>query len=461
MSEGPRRDTELGAALRALDVPEHGPGFHAGLHRRLAEERTVNVTGLPATGDRRTSARRWSVRVALVAAVAVLAFLAYDLFRSGDGPAPSIVVVENATAAEIKAKVGAALAGARNLGGVLVSDGPRRHDEARWRFLLTDAGDFSLTGLDHEENLAYDARRGVQRSLNPSASIGGDHLFAAVQRGIAPGPPDPAPASSILQREFGAFVRALLAAEDPRVQEITYEGRPAWRLTVEAVPNAIVPGFSGDGFELTVDQKTGLPVRVVETKNDAFLREIRIERLTVDTEIAPGTFTIRFPRGTEVMRSDASFRRVRLARVRGMVGYTPLVPGWLPAGYEPAEVAVAAGNTGVPTGVEGSNPPSTDVVSVSYRRGLDQVVVTTRRRSVSGSAGSWSDPLATGEGYADEPERLAARRGALSGVELNLLIVPRNIPHVWALTDELVVTVSGDLSRDELIRLSESLRPQP
>jgi hypothetical protein len=35
------------------------------------------------------------------------------------------------------------------------------------------------------------------------------------------------------------------------------------------------------------------------------------------------------------------------------------------------------------------------------------------------------------------------------------------IPHLWAQTDELVVTVGGDLSRAELVRVAESLRGSP
>ncbi len=88
------------------------------------------------------------------------------------------------------------------------------------------------------------------------------------------------------------------------------------------------------------------------------------------------------------------------------------------------------------------------------------MLVTTRLRHVPGGPTSGATPSQPAKGYVDEPERILARRGALSGVELNLLIVPRNIPHVWALTDELVVTVSGDLSRDELVRVTESLRAQ-
>ena len=455
------RDHELGAALRELDVPEHRPEFHAELHARLAEERVARID------DRRRRARgrrarvRWGGRVALVAAVGALAFVALDIVRSEEGPGPGIV--EPATAAEIQRAVRTALAAAENLSGELVVRG-RSYENAygwdrpqRWRFVLTAEGDFRLTGLTLEDNLAYDASRGVQRSLNPSASMGGDTLFAAVRRGIAPGPPDAGPTDSLLQTDFGAFVRALLAAEDPRVQEVVYDGRPAWRLDVPARVNAIVPEFSGDHFAVWVDEQTGIPVRIVESKDGVALDELRIEKLAVDRELPPDTFTLDFPRGSEVMRSDEGFRRVGLAEVEAHVGYAPLAPGFVPEGYELAEVAAHPGQ-GFPTGVEAGNPPSTDVVSLSYRRGFDQIVVTTRLRHVPGSQDLWDDPLATGEGFRDEPERVSLGRGALAGVEAELLIVPRNIPHLWALTDELVVTVAGDLGRADLLRVAESLR---
>jgi hypothetical protein len=62
-----------------------------------------------------------------------------------------------------------------------------------------------------------------------------------------------------------------------------------------------------------------------------------------------------------------------------------------------------------------------------------------------------------GRGFVDEAERIVLRGGALDGKDAELVIVPRGIPHLWALTDELVVTVSGDLSRAELLRVAESL----
>lgn len=452
------RDEVLGEALRALETPEHAPSFHAELHRRLAEER-VSVR-------RRRRARRsrvvWTARFAVVAAVAALAVVTLDVVRSDRAPGP--IGVEPATAAEIQASVREALASARTLSGVLVVRG-RSYENAygwdrpmRWRFVLTATGDFRLTGLTLDEDVAYDASRGVQRSYSASESAGGPTRFAAVRKGVAPGRPDPGPTDPLLQRDFGGLVRAFLAADDVAVREVTYRGRPAWRLDVGAAVNAIVPELSGDRFAVWVDRETGIPVRIVESKGGRALDELRIEGLRVDEEPPKGAFTLRFPPGTEVMRSDDGYRRVELGEAAGAVGYAPLVPAWVPEGYRLAEVAVA-GRSGAPTGAEAANPRSTGVVSLSYRRGFDQIVVTTRRRG--DPAQVWSDPLATGEGFPDRPERTLFNRGTLSGVEAKLLIVPRNIPHLWALTDDLVLTVAGDVGRSELLRIAESLRPRP
>jgi hypothetical protein len=107
------------------------------------------------------------------------------------------------------------------------------------------------------------------------------------------------------------------------------------------------------------------------------------------------------------------------------------------------------------------------VVSLSYRRGLDQLVVTTRLADVPNEVDPslsveerWSDPLATGEGFVDERERVELDTGALRGHDAELVVVPRGIPHLWALAGDLVVTVGGDASRAELLRVAQSLERQ-
>jgi hypothetical protein len=427
------RDEDLGAALRGLDVPEHTAAFHRELRRRLADE-PVAV--------RRRFRLNWKITLGAAVATAAAALAIVVAL-------PTTTV---ATAAVVQEHLRTALMTMQNLSGVLVDDGPAKGDEQRWRFTLDAAGDVRLEGPGRGEVITYDASTGVARSAQTSASIGGSTLFYAERQGVAPGPPDEGPPTWVLPGEFATYVRAALAAGNPAVQEVTYRGAPAWRLDVDTIPNAIAPELSADRFEITVDRRTGLPVRIVETKQGRFLRELRIEDVTVDRKLAPSTFTLRFPQGADVMRSDEGFRHVPVGTVAGTVGYAPLVPQWVPDGYRLAEVAVA--RVAGPTGKEAGNPPSHMVVSLSYRRGLDQFLVTTRLRV----AGLWGDPLATGEGFVDRPETLRIDAGALTGARAELLIDPRGIPHVWTPTGDLVVTVSGDLTRAELVHITNSLR---
>jgi hypothetical protein len=436
----PVRDEWLGELLRELDAPEHRPQFHSELRLRLREERRT---------ARRRAAARWGLRIGAVAAAAAAAVAVVGLPRAGKSP--SLSGPQAANAAVVKTRVRSALAALRTLSGVLVATGPREHDGGRWRFALDAAGDVRLEGPRAGDAMTYDAANGVVRSAQHSASLGGSTLFYAERTGVAPGAPDQGPPTWVLPEQYGAFVRAALADAPSSVTQTTYDGRPAWRLDVDTAPNAIVPELTGDHLAITVDRATAMPLRVIESTRGAVLRELRIEDLAVDPHLPASTFELAFPAGADVMRSDDGFRRLPLSEVAASVGYRPLVPSWVPDGYRLAEVAVA--REAAATGKEGGNPPSRMVVSLSYRRGVDQFVVTTRVRG----GGSWSDPLASPEGYTDTPEHVAPAHGALAGADAQLVLSPHTTPHLWALTDRLVVTVGGDLDRRELVRIATSL----
>jgi hypothetical protein len=363
-----------------------------------------------------------------------------------------------ATAAEVRRAVARAWAGTENVSGILVSRFSPEVDwtsTRRWSFILTASGDFRLDDLTLGGGVVYDAQRGIERNLGPSESIpDSDALFAAERRGLPPGPPDQGPFNYILlQRGLGSVVRALASGGGGTVSETTYEGRPAWLLDTDIRLNLIVPEQSPNHLRVTVDQETGLPVRIIATHDDRFVWETRIEQPRVDQSLPEDAFRLEFPPGMEVFREDLGFRRVSLDEIEGIVGYDPLVPSWLPDGYEPAEVT--ASQKGSFTGAEGANPPMPNVVSLSFRRGLDQFIVTTR--PVGPDPSLWGDPLASGEGLRDEPEEVLLEGGALGGETGQLLIDPLAIPHVWVMTDRLVVTVSGDLTREELMKVAESL----
>lgn len=434
------RDHVLGAALRDLEAPEHRPEFYGELHRRLAAERVARPP------RRRTL--RWTIRAVAIATAFALALIAYDALRFGATDAPPIV--ERADAAVVKAMVQRTMSSTHALSGAFVSierdpftDATVR---ARGEFILLDDGSFAVrTGWVEQ---AYDARRRVSSLYDPSP---GSRPFAHRARGLASGPPDTY-VDSAFQRELGSVVRALVEMGDPRVETTVYAGRQVWSLATPVRQDGLAgAGGSPDHLEVKVDVQTGIPVHARWTVDGKLRRELRITAMALDPDVSRSRLTVDVPEGVALSRSDQGFERVELGELEHVVGYTPLVPSWLPDGYELADVTVA--RRGGPTGSEGMNPQAPDVVSLLYRRGFDRIVLSTR----VAVPGDWSDPLATGEGFADRPEAIRLERGALSGVEANLLIVPLAIPHIWALTDELVVTVAGDLDRGELLRVAESL----
>ncbi len=426
------RDYELGIALRKLDVPTHGPGFEESLQRRLRAEQRH--------GKRRGAGLRWSVAAA-AAITAVGALLAIGVPETSH--TPRIAGPEVASAAQVQARVREAFASMRSLSGSVVTDGPGADDRRRWSFTATADGDFLLRGPSDDELIAYDAATGTARSAQRSSSAGGDTLFYAIRRGVAPGPPDEGPPVWILSSEYGAYVRALLASDDPRVVAVEHAGLPAWRLDVALTPNTLVPQFSGDELRIVVDRDTGFPVTIIERKQGRVLHELRIDDLVVNPPSDDLAFRPSFPAGAEVSVTDEGFRRVALEDVSAAVGYEPLQPAWVPPGYSLAEVAVADRPV--------SAPDARGVVSLSYRRGLDQLVVTTRLSSVT------EDPLQPPPGLRPTPQPIVLADGALAGEQAELVLAPSVLPHLWAAADGVLLTVAGDLSRAELVHVGESL----
>jgi hypothetical protein len=467
------RDDRLGAALRRLDVPDHRPDFRPRLMARLEEEAARH----PGTARRPRWSNPWLLTAA-AAAVAVIVLAASTVFTGDGGPRPGVgVEPQLITASEVRARVAGALASLRTLRGEVtfeceISYGPCFPPEAggrttlRWSFVTTASGDERVTGIGATDDVAFSSASRSQRELFDFGA--GPQGFEAAN--LPAGPPDFAARPSPLRRELGSVVRAFVNdTSDVPVTETVEQGRAVWRLVTPVVPNKLAgPGGSGDQLEVVVDRQSGFPLRVTETLEGRFLHEIRLSDLVVDDPVDPGAFDLDFPPGVEVFRQDVGFRPVALDEVAAVVGYRPLLPTHLPAGFELAEVTAAV--QGGPTGTEGANPPAAGVMSVAYRRGFDRVVVTTRLRGEeagcsavvpgSGTTACWADPLASGEGIVDKPEPFVVGSGALAGADAELVVSPRGIPHVWSIDDRLVTTVAGDASKEELRRMAESFTPR-
>jgi hypothetical protein len=464
----PERDEVLGRALRSLDVPAHGPQFYARLVERLERE---TAEGRP----RRRPGLPRPLMLGLAAAAVVLAMVAASTVFTGNGrspvgPGPAGTRLISAT--EVRTRVSTALASLRSLSGHVTVECAISVGECappttggrttlEWSFVTTSAGDERVTAVGRPDDLSYSAARREQRMI----SSDGGRIAAQVRTNLPPGPPDLSDRGSVLRRDVASVVRAFLATtSEAPVTEVTEQGRAAWRLVTGVVPNKeAAPGTSADQLEVVVDRQSGFPLRVTETFQGRFLSEVRLSDLVVDGPVDPASFLLDLPAGVQPFRQDSGFRSVTLPQVASLVGYTPVLPapGALPAGYQRAEVTVAPVEAGG-IGNEGMSPPLRNVVSVAYRRGFDRIVVTTR--SVTGPActaaptnvSCWADPVATGEGFFDQPERYTVAGGALNGAQAELVISPQGVPHVWTIDSRLVVTVAGDASAAELRRLAAS-----
>ena len=444
MNHSPR-DENLGRILRELHVPEHGPGFWEQFEAKIAR---------PAKPPRRLLRRPGPL---LVAAAVVLVVLGILIGLPGGPPPPALAEV-------VKQRVTGAMDRLRTLEGeaVLYSRLPaivaRTHQQSRAstqrvRFAFAADGSFRTRALGGSQDVAYDARTGIERAVTTSASLGGAGRFFVEQRGLAPGAPDQGAEPFAIEQQLGSVVHALLAARDPRVRPATYLGRPAWQVTFTQT----LPGREGVlRLTVTVDRRTGLPVAVHQAGSPASLgsSDLRITGLQVNRPLPPHTFTIAFPAGAAVTHEDFGFRRVPLERAASLAGYRPLVPQLLPGGLHLSQVSFAQRAMAT---AGGANPPSQKVVSLAYRRGFEQAIITTR---LAGAVpGQWRDPFQTPGGPIAATQQVTLTGGALNGTRAYVVIEPGSAPHLWAVGHGLVVTIAGDLSAGELIHTAESLQP--
>jgi len=446
MNHSPR-DEFLGRMLRELRVPEHGPGFWERFEAKIAG---------PSKPPRRLLRRPGQLLVTAAVVLAVLAGIVIGLLP-GTPARPALAEI-------VKQRVAGAMDRLRTIEGeaVLQSRLPaivaRTHHQPRvstlqvW-FAFAADGSFRTRALGGSQDVAYDARTGVERAVTTSASLGGVGRFFVEQRGLAPGPPDQGPEPLAIEQQLGAVVHALLAAHDPVVLPATYLGRPAWQVTFRQT----LPDHEGVvAITVTVDQRTGLPVAVHEAGSPASLgsSDLRITRLQVNRPLPRRTFTIAFPAGAAVTQEDFGFLRVPLERAAQLAGYPLPVPQALPGGLRLSQVSFApraAATAG------GTNPPSRKVASLAYRRGFENAIITTR---LAGPApGRWRDPFVTSGGPAVAIQRVTLTGGALNGAHAEVIVEPGSAPHLWAVGHGLVVTIAGDLSVAELIHTAESLQP--
>lgn len=312
----------------------------------------------------------------------------------------------------------------------------------------------------NERVILYSAELGSRVRYNkPASDLGAPTVL--IETGV---PPEsqaqlvPGDAATLANPVGSA--RSVLAWADVAVSRSPVEGRAAW------IVQRSSPGEEFDFQAITIDEQSGLALRVQALNGGQPEYDMRVENLVTNVEGEP-SFAV--PPGTTTRSGDEGFTRMTLQQARRSAPYDPLLPGWLPAGFTQAEVAYfspppgATGRVGPGPGVR---PDTPRVVSVAFRRGLELFVVSTSLRSTFSErpTGSTFPPGETPVGE-EGPRRLPKfekvplSQGPFVGRLAERWLAPDGRASLSATNDELDVRISGDVTLDEIVRIAESLQP--
>jgi hypothetical protein len=510
--ETPERDPGVAALLQQhLAAPPLRPGFHDQLEVRLAEA-DATAAGAPDAGRRRRLTVRRVVPVAAAAAaLALFVFVALPALRGGS----------TATAADVLSAMSAGPAGATTVrlhvaeSFSVVREGdssgePQLGGESTAVVTLDVGGDSltvresSMRGGEAPEGgtwnqmldsvVSYDQSRHVLRSVDEFDGTAGASITAFVVKPSWGSASSADQVGGVSYETLAACVRAQLAEADPEmpVEETTYLGRPVWR--AELVEDEWW-GLDGDlhviqNWDVTVDQATGLLMTAgyafsTDPGEEAMSMAMDVTKLELDPELAPGWQRAELPDEGRIRVIDEGTRFGTPDEVAERSWPTlPLIPQWAPPGYRLTEVASAgaAGASGysiaswewtsggdavtverkgrfVHQRIPWSMPDQT--VLVRFRRGFSSFTVEVGPKRFGESLGPVAGPGVVPEGASGhDAVDVKLSGGFLEGAEARTWVALDQYegPRLLTYSDRSRIWIRGDLTREELIEVANSLK---
>jgi hypothetical protein len=480
------RDDRLGAALSDLPVPDHGPTFWAELDHRLQGEHLVpnqtesatdvgpaetpltkETVSLDEQRTRRATRRGGRLNRSLGAAAAAVALIvavtgALIVIRKDDrgtdiraadrpagtanpGPTPST------TAPVATAPVPEEWAATYE--GIEGFDGPDGCC-SNYRLTLARDGSFRWTSTDGGADMAYDATTGRNvEVVSRGAGVSKEHPNYFVYSGVPAGGPEHGYAKPDPLGPISDFVVALARAGDPRITTATVAGRPAWHYDGPTVQDRL----GGDGAPnhaiADVDQNSGVLLALTRSVGNQVVTRFTASDVTMYHQIDRSRYVIEVPPGAKKTPVAVGFVNKTLDEAAAAVPYDLLVPDQVPAGFTLESVQL---DRDVPssTGPEAMNPPAKQIVALTWRNGPSAFTVTLRPKG----ADQWDDPFGL-EGMVPDAQPVRLELPGRQPLEGTVVVDAPLMPHLWGTTGDIVVTVSGDLSRTELERVAGSLQP--
>ena len=292
-----------------------------------------------------------------------------------------------------------------------------------------------------KRDIAFDAKTGVETSFLNGVLIGVRFYVRATNV-------DPAAPVVTPEGRLATWVQRALARSDPKVKNASFEGRPAWKLTLDFKSGHPLSDEYGARVEIVVDRATGLVLQVtqyaftpgrwtsIETIND----------LKVGRQTTAADFTIKPPTGVKTVSHDYGFRRVSVDQVPQLAGYPALLPTET-RGRPLADLAVARASTDRYASLRPGAPVRRSVVSARYGPPTDSITVSTYR-------GATTDLMLLVQDTGAETVHLT---GALASAAAFVSTSSLDAGRVAAFHDGLLIVVTAP-TPDEAVDAANSLQ---
>jgi hypothetical protein len=461
------------ALAREVLLPSGPAPFEAALAERLAAE---PVPGQPARARRQHLRRRlWLAGVAAVLVVLALVIASIVVPSTSRWPRPVPTTTpgpapQELTLAKVLVRAEQAATRINTLQGRFTrieTDMPTgRTVTTRYRFVFASPDRLRVEGgpgaeLRLEINDGPAARRvtGGRGEPRPWVSTGVPLVRPQGQDALAP-----------LSEGLTLWFRNRLENPDRPASPIKREGRSVYVLLLRYEWSLVAGPPQKTHIEVWLDPATFLPVRIQyqdRSKPGRVIvrRDVRYTYDRVNGRVPADAFAV--PPGArritpgQAFPGSGQFRSMPLERARALATYkVPQLqrlprPGWrlLRSGFAPV---------GSPTGTEGVNPQGRDLVVAVYGSGLERLAMTTllvtdqELSQQELGPGQYVDPF-RGEGIQRATKRYRLRAGAYVGTVAHLGLPSDDAPYLWFRSGEVVVTLSGAATSQELIAAAESL----
>ncbi len=271
-------------------------------------------------------------------------------------------------------------------------------------------------------------------------------------KGVVAGDPQSAPEASYML--LLSRLRSMVTDPQTTLKETTFNGRAGYELSVTTSEKQVFAVSNTDKpvvLTIVVDKETAFPLYGKTVVGGVLSTEITVKDLVVNPTFGAHDFDAGYGKEVKALGGSAANTRVAVGDVKRTSGYDALVPSHVPDGFALAEVSVGNNNY-----FDGGNPPyMQNVVTLTYRRGLESFTLTTRTKTAKHE---WTDPLEAALETESTPASVdnLIDRGTFSGTTAHLISRPQG-NHVWGLGQTLVYTVAGDLGPDEMLDVISSM----